>query len=76
VASSYTASGEIPRTGPPASNCSWTYLKDANRAAADVIQQDIDSPRIPVVIKFRTRVANWIRKVRNTILRRKGDKFA
>jgi hypothetical protein len=45
---------------------SWTYLKDANRAAADAIQQDIDSSRIPEIIKLRTRVANWIRHVRNT----------
>jgi hypothetical protein len=43
---------------------SWNYLKDANRAAADAVQQDIDSPRIPDVTPSWIRVANWFRRAR------------
>ena len=53
---------------------SWDYLKRANRAASDAMQQDIDSPRIPDVTRFRTRVANWFRRIFKWIPNRQGEK--
>ena len=44
---------------------SWTYLKEANRAASDAMQQDIDSPDVTIPIstwkRLRRRIAGFRR---------------
>jgi hypothetical protein len=38
---------------------SWDYLKRANRAASDAMQQDYESDRIPNTTPWLRRVLNW-----------------